>query len=100
MQENIRGTTLGSWHGETWPARQSLEHETHQGVSMASLSPPLHQTPFPWLGGFNYSFWGWTLFPFLPAPLLISFVAVLLLTEKYIVFETKRVQFLSQKRGL
>lgn len=45
------------------------------------MALPLHKTPFLRLGGFNYSFWGWILFPFLSAPLLISFGAVLLLTK-------------------
>lgn len=92
--------TLGSGHGETWPALQSHEHGTRQRGRTASLSPPLHQTPFPRWGGFRRSFWGWTLFPFLPAPLLISLGAVLLLTKKYIVLEAECVQFLSQKGGL
>lgn len=58
-----------------------MHKETQGRQNGYSVALPLHKTPFLRLGGFNYSFWGWTLSPFLPAPLLISFGAVPLLTK-------------------
>lgn len=57
------------------------DQNAQAGQNGCLLASPLQKTSFPRLGGFNYSFWGWILFPFLPAPLLISFGAVPLLTK-------------------
>ena len=92
ISEITGGQGWASWWRENLTGSSS-QCPGHQGVWTGAPCPLLFR-------GLHYSFGRWLLFAFFLAPLLISSGAVLLLTKKYSLFETKCVQSLFQKGGL
>lgn len=91
--QRIRGGRIGGgilWgengEGEQLECKQTNKQtiRTHSNLSPreGEWYPISPRTPFLGWGGLNYELWGCDPFPFLSAPLLISFGAGLLLTEK------------------
>lgn len=89
--------------------RTLLVHQTHEYRDPWGSEEGHHAMPllFPrplclgcvW-GVFNYSFEGWILFPFSTYPSFDLFWCSAAVNKKYLMLETKCVQFLSQKEGL